>query len=462
MSIELLKRKELILRREYLRRKINDDFYLFFKNYHRNYVLKEYHQYICQRLQNFYERVKRRESPRLIINLPPRHSKSTIISETFPVWVLGKHQDWEVIVSSYSQTLASKFSRRAREMAFQAQVEGIFSGLELSKNSQRQDEWETSRHGVYKAVGIGSSTTGAGSHIFIIDDYCKDAIEARSETYQNRTLEWYHSVAETRLAPEGGVVILATRWNEGDLVGKLLESQGNRWELIKFPAIAEEKEMFREPGEALFPERFPIERLLEIKKAAPWVWDALYQQRPAPNEGNIVKREWIKYYSELPNNFDNVIQSWDLTFKETQSGSYVVGQCWGVSGTDYYLIDQTRGHWNFTDTLTQIMAFSQKHPKALGKLIEEKANGAAVINTLRGKLEGIVAINPQGSKEARLSAVSPLIQAGNVYFNKNAPYFNDLINELLTFPNGRSDDQVDCLSQALSYLFSYSPKLYLL
>lgn len=396
---------------------------------------------------------------RLMIFLPPRHSKSMTVSETFPSFFIGKNLNRRVILVSYGDSLARKFGRANRNK-LEEYGEEIF-GINLSKDNSSVTNWgiEGYRGGMISA-GIGGPITGEGADLLIIDDPIKNRKEADSKTYRNMVWDEWQNTLYTRLQPNGAVIIILTRWHEDDLAGRLLNPEYGvveDWEIIRLPAIAEENDLLgRKVGELLWPEDGFDEEWAEVTKTAvgSQTWASLYQQRPAPAEGNVVKREWWQFYNDLPEDLDEVIQSWDLSFKETEDGSYVVGQVWGKKGANKYLIDQVRARMDFTKTLRAIRNLSIKYPEARLKLIEDKANGPAIISTLRQEISGIVPVNPRGSKEERASAVSPDIEAGNVYLPSPsiASWVNDYIEEWAAFPYGENDDQVDATSQALDRL----------
>ena len=277
--------------------------------------------------------------------------------------------------------------------------------------------------------------------------------------------EWQNTLY-TRLQPNGSVIIILTRWHEDELAGRLLNPEYGEvedWDIIRLPAIAEENDLLgRAVGEPLWPEHGFDEEWAETTKTAvgSQTWASLYQQRPAPSEGNIVNRAWWQFYNEWPDSFDEVIQSWDCSFKDTETGSYVVGQVWGRKGANKYLIDQVRAKMDFTKTLRAIKNMTIKYPEARLKLIEDKANGPAIISALRQEISGIVPVTPRGTKEERAAAISPEIEAGNVYLPNpsRAPWIHDYIEEWAAFPFGENDDQVDATTQALDRLSLSSAK----
>lgn len=218
-------------------------------------------------------------------------------------------------------------------------------------------------------------------------------------------------------------------------------------------ALAEENDpLGREPGQPLCPELFTKQALESIKTSVgSYWWASLYQQRPSPAEGGIFKRHWWQYYRQAPGKFDEIIQSWDMSFKDKATSDFVVGQVWGRSGADKYLLDQVRGRMDFTATLQAVRSLSAKWPQARAKLVEDKANGPAVIATLKREISGLIPVEPQGSKEARAWAVQPEVEAGNVYIPDPgiASWVHDFVEECAAFPNGAHDDQVDAMTQAL-------------
>jgi predicted phage terminase large subunit-like protein len=277
-----------------------------------------------------------------------------------------------------------------------------------------------------------------------------------SQTYRDATWDWYRATFSTRIQEDGAIILVMTRWHEDDLAGRLLRAQeegGDKWEVVNLPALAEDDDMLgRQLGEPLCPQLFTKETLEKTKvRLGSFWWNALYQQRPSPQEGGILKRHWWKFYRKAPDKFDEIIQSWDMTFKDTKTADFVVGQVWGRKGADKYLLDQVRDRMDFPATIQAVRTLSAKWPQARVKLVEDKANGPAVIATLKKEISGLIPVEPQGSKESRAWAVSPEVEAGNVYLPDPsiAPWVHDFIEECTVFPNGTNDDQVDAMTQAL-------------
>ena len=427
------------------------------------------HRELCHCLDAFLQAVIGRKRPRLIITMPPRHGKSEIASRRFPAYVLGRYPDMSIIATSYAADLASRINRDVQRIIDDDAYRKIFPGTQLYGKNVRttaagaymrnSDLFEIVGHkGVYRSAGVGGGITGMGGDILIIDDPIKDRAEADSATIRQNVWEWYSSTLRTRLAPGGGIILIQTRWHVDDLAGRLLAAmergEGEKWQVVNYPAIAETDEPFRLAGEALHPERITLEDLQAAKASmSARDWAALYQQKPTPDGGAIFKEDWLKFWvpSSLPEHFDQCFSSWDMTFKEGAANDFVVGQVWGRKGSDYYLLEQVRGRWGFTDTIEQFKLLSKRYPQALRKLIEDKANGPAVIDMLKHEIPGIVPVTPDGTKTARAHAVTALFEAGNVYIPSPEVFqwVKEYIAELTQFPSAAHDDQVDATTQAL-------------
>lgn len=417
----------------------------------------------CQLLADVLEQVAAGTVTRLMVFMPPRHGKSELISRLFPAYYLSCHPSRWVAIASYSFELARTFSRSART------AYGEITN-DLSNESQAVEMWETKSRGGLWAVGRGGSATGKGAHLFVVDDPLKDQQEADSEVVRNSLHDWYKAVVNTRLEPGGAIVIVHTRWNEADLAGELLDIEGQSqhpegWTIVNLPAIAEHPDDallfpptcpvvpdWRRPGEPLCPERYPLDRLQSIRATSgERVWNALFQQRPVEAGGQVFKREWWQYYDEAPHRFDRVVQSWDLAFKDTDGSDYVAGQVWGQVGARFYLLDRIRERLSFSATCKAIVAMRAKWPQAHAIYVEDKANGPAVIDALHRTVTGIVAVEPEGGKQARAYAQQPVVEARQVYLPKR-DWTDAFVREHSAFPNGRHDDEVDAFTQAMAKL----------
>jgi len=410
------------------------------------------------KLDEALERVERGELKRLMVFMPPRHGKSEKTSIRFPAWALGKNPERSIVQASYAEGLALKHSRAARDVVTTEEFELLFPDVHhrperrtqerLPPPMQQAHEWGTKQGGSYYAVGVCGGLTGRGYDIGIIDDPIKDDIEAESLTYRERVWQWYTKVFRTRAEPGAAIILIMTRWHEDDLAGRLLKQQkedplADQWEILHLPALDEQER-------ALWPARYDTPELLKTKASiGPYAFAAEYQGTPSPEKGNIFLKEWWKWYDELPAMLDEMAQTWDMTFKEAGT-SMVVGQVWGRKGADKYLIDEVRGKMDFPATLESFEEFTRYWPQAIAKLVEDKANGPAIIASLKNKIAGIIAVNPRGGKVARARAASPEVHAGNVWLPKDQPWAVDFVDECATFPHGAFDDRVDAFTQMLA------------
>lgn len=306
---------------------------------------------------------------------------------------------------------------------------------------------------------MGAGLTGRSADFLIIDDVIKNEKEALSTTIKEQHWAWYQSVFTTRASERSGQIIMATSWAEDDLPSRIIQHfEGSpRLRVLRFPAINSPDEVGYNPElplGALAPELHSLEKLLETKRlfSAYW-WAALYQQSPRPMGGAVFKESGLRYYDVLPDKFQKLIASWDCTFKDGDGTDYVVGQIWGKIGAQAYLIDQVRARMSFTETVQHVIMMKNKYPKIREILIEDKANGPAVIDVLKRHVPGVIAVNPDGSKLARAHAVTAYWEAGNVLLPREAPWLKDFVAELTTFPAAAHDDQVDAMTQALRRLF---------
>jgi predicted phage terminase large subunit-like protein len=394
---------------------------------------------------------------RLIIEVPARHGKSTLISHWSPFWFLSLNPSKNVLLATYEAEFAASWGRKVRNEI----QSNPLSTIQIVGDSSAANRWRTPEGGGMTTAGIGGPLTGHGGNLILLDDPVKNFEEASSSTYREKTWDWFNSTLYTRAEPGATIIVLMTRWHQQDLAGRLQSDRRESWKVLRLPAIAEANDpLGRLEGTALCPERFDLDALNRIKHdVGSRVWNALYQQRPSSEEGELIRRKWFRFYDELPHKFDEVIQSWDMAFKETGKSDYVVGQVWGKKGANKYLIDQVRRRMDFPTTIQEVRRLSAKHPQAKQKLVEDKANGSAVIATLSKELSGLIPVNPTGNKLSRVNSVCPEIESGNVYLPNPQlnPWVEDLIEEAVSFPNGAHDDMVDAMSQALSNLYGMSP-----
>jgi predicted phage terminase large subunit-like protein len=394
---------------------------------------------------------------RLLIQMPPRHGKSEFASAHFPAWYLGTFPERRVILASYEHGFAASWGAKARDRF--AEWGPALWRLWVRKDRQAADDWQVGGHGGGMiCAGVGGPITGRGADLLIIDDPVKSAEEADSHTYRERAWNWYRATAYTRLEPRGALILIMTRWHEDDLAGRVLaeaEKTGEPWQVVALPALAEAGDVLgRAEGEPLWPARYPAPALAAIRESiGPYWWEALYQQRPAPPGGALFQRGWWRFYSQgdLPARFDQVLQSWDMAFKQTSDSDYVVGQVWGSVGARILLLDQVRERMDFARTVAAVEALSGRWPQATLKLVEDSANGPAVISALQHRVRGLYPVKPQGGKLSRAQAILPLVAAGNVWLPdpQEQPWVEGFLAETRSFPVGAHDDQVDAMSQGL-------------
>jgi len=412
-------------------------------------------EHICKELEN----IMSGETGRLMIYMPPRHGKSMCVTETFPSYYLGHHPNRRVMELSYGGELAQEFGRKNRDKI--SEYGNAIFGINLSETQATKTNWriQGTDGGMY-SVGFFGSVTGHGADLLIVDDPIRNRAEAESQTYRDKIWAEYQSTVKTRLHAGGAVIIILTRWHEDDLAGRLLNSEYGaveNWKVISLPAICEDDNdvLGRKIGQALWPLGGYDEEWAASQKESvgTYAWSSLYQQHPSPVMGGIFKRNWWNRWEEMPSDLDTYLQSWDCTFKDSDDSDYVVGQVWARSSNNIaqrYLLDQVRGRMTFTETLGAIRNLSAKWPRTERKLIEDAANGAAIIDVLRKEIPGIIPVTPKGGKIVRAHAVTANVEAGNVFIPSAnmADWVGDFIEEFAAFPTGKHDDQVDAMTQA--------------
>lgn len=407
------------------------------------YNAGDHHKLIAEKL----EAVERGDIDRLMIFAPPRHGKSELASKRFPAWFLGRNPAKEIIAASYNSDLARDFGRSVRNIARDPDFAAIFPGTTLADDSKAADRWNTGQGGGYVAAGVGTAITGRGAHVLLIDDPVKDHEEADSELRRQRVWDWYTSTAYTRLMPGGAIVVIMTRWHEDDLAGRLLDAQakgGDQWEVIELQAI-------NDAGEALWPASYGLPELERIKGTiGPRDWTALYQQRPAPDEGAFFKRDWIKTYESLP---PDVHYYGASDYAVTADGGdwtvHIVGAV--DSGGNLYIEDIWRGQTTADVWIDAFLGLvGQYSPltwaeeqgqiiKSVGPFIDRRMDETRTYCS-REQFTSIA------DKPTRARAIQARMATGKVLFRDNASWLAGLMSELLTFPAGKHDDQVDALS----------------
>lgn len=426
-----------------------------------------HHRLIAEKL----ERVERGECKRLMIFAPPRHTKSELASRRFPAWYMGRHPDHQLITATYAAEFAQDFGREVRGIVSSDDFARIFPGVQLADDSQARGLWHTTAGGVYVSVGVGGPITGRGAHIALIDDPVKNRQDADSEVLRNSVWKWYTSTLRTRLMPGGAIVLVLTRWHEDDLAGRLLDAAehgGEQWETVTLPAVAEADDvMGRSPGDALWPEWYPVEELDRIKAAVgARDWSALYQQQPVPDTGGQFERSWFQWYetNELPERLNY--------YGASDYAVTVKGGDWtehGVAGIDADGEIWMRDWWSGQDapdvTIDAKLALAHQY-RTLSwygeKGVIEKAIGPATNRAMRDskRWTAMEYLPTTGDKVARVASFRARAQAGVVHLPRGQRWADELVQQLCAFPAGKHDDKVDVcglIGRALDLMADAAP-----
>lgn len=425
----------------------------FIKRMYPGYCVARMHEELCQRLQQ----VESGGIKRLIIEMPPRHGKSLIMSIHFPAWYLGRNPRRHIIATSYGAALAYHFSRQARNLF--ADPDWPFP-VRLARDAQGVEEWLTEQGGGYVAAGVGGPITGKGADCLLIDDPVKNYEEAYSQVSRDAHWNWYTSTARTRLQPHAAIVLTMTRWHEDDLAGRLIKAMGQggeHWEVFRLPALAEGNDpLGRQPGEALWPEWFPVEALETIRRTVPSRdWYALYQQRPMAVEGAMFKRSWFPVIPSAPMGV-RWVRFWDLAASIKTTGDFTVGaKCGFTNDGTLVVADICRGRWEWPDALAIVEGVA-------------KLDGAGVVVGIEGigvqrgfrqmllrepSMRGIALIDVPVHQDKLLRAAPWQARAemGKLVLVEG-PWNTAFIEEVTQFPAGEYDDQVDAVSGAVQML----------
>ena len=395
----------------------------------------------------------------LIITLPPRTLKSIMCSVAFPAFVLGHDPSKRLIVASYSADLAIKHGNDFRVVVNSGEYHAIFPGMRISAMKNTQSEVVTTLNGFRLAISVDGTLTGRGGDIIIIDDPIA-ALAALSKKSREHVVDWYFNTLLSRLDDQqnGAIVLVMQRLHEDDLAGVVLRGS-DEWTVLSLPAIADQDEEipigngqvhFRRAGDVLHPERQSREELESLRaQLPPEIYSAQYQQQPVAPGGAMIKRSWVRRYDQLPKS-GQVIQSWDVANKQGEENDYSVCTTWLIYDKRYYLIDLLRGRFDFP-TLRRKVSEQAKLHKASQILIEDAGFGTALIQELKTAHFSVVAVKPEYDKKIRMAIQAAKFENGQVFFPKEAAWLRDLEDELFAFPNGRHDDQVDSISQALGH-----------
>ena len=433
-----------------IREAAQDKFMPFVHHVYDGFIEGHHHRIIAEKL----ERIAKGDLKRLIVNMPPRHSKSEFASYLMPAWFLGRNPKLKIIQATHNTELAVRFGRKVRDLMGTDQYRDIFSQVHLKSDDKAAGRWGTAEGGEYFAAGVGAAVTGRGADLFIIDDPHSEQ-DALSETAFDHAYEWYTSGPRQRLQPGGSIILVMTRWGTKDLTGRLMKAQGNdtmsdQWEVVEFPAIMPS-------DKPLWPEFWGKDDLLKVKAALPLSkWNAQWQQQPTASEGAIVKKEWwnVWEHEEIPN-IKYIMQSYDTAFSKKETADYSAITTWGVfcpeeGGPDHViLLDARRGRYNFPE-LKEVALEEYDYWDPDMVLIEAKATGTPLTDELRRT--GIPVLNYTPSKGrdkvTRMHMVAPMFEAGMVWAPEKK-FAEEVIDEVASFPYGDHDDYVDSMSMAI-------------
>ena len=414
------------------------------------FITGRHHQIIAEKL----ERVAAGELKRLIVNMPPRHTKSEFASFLFPAWMIGKNPAMKIIQATHTTELAVGFGRKVKNLLDRDDYREIFSETRLAVDSKASGRWDTERGGMYYAVGVGSNLAGRGGDLIVIDDPHSEQTAMSTNGFDD-AWDWYTGGPRQRLQPNGAIVLVMTRWSDKDLTGQLIRSQArdrdaDQWEVVELPAIMPS-------GKSCWPEYWPLGDLEAVKASIPVSkWNAQYQQNPTGDETSILKPEWWNHWEKkkVPN-LEYVIQSYDTAFTKRETADYSAITTWGVffpneSGTpNLILLDSQKGRWDFPE-LKQVAFDLYKFWDPETVIIEAKATGVPLTHELRNMGIPVVNFTPSrgNDKVSRVHSVAPLFESGMIWA-PDETWAEELIEECAAFPNGEYDDLVDSTTQAL-------------
>ena len=426
------------------------DFLKFVKTVWPEFVEGKHHKIYAEKLN----RIANGELKRLIVNMPPRHTKSEFASNLFPAFYMGRHPKAKLIQTTHTGELAIRFGRKAKNMIESSDYEKVFPEVTLAADSKAAGRWESNHGGEYFAAGVGGAITGRGADLLIIDDPHSEQ-DALSPTVLESHYEWYTSGPRQRLQPGGSIVIVMTRWSIKDLTGKLLEAQAkdpmaDQWEVVEFPAIINDKPMWGN--------FWSMEGLLGVKASIPTAkWNAQWMQNPVAEEGALIKREWWQDWDKenIPE-LQYVIQSYDTAFTAKTTSDYSAITTWGVFTPEeggrpcIILLDAKRGRWNFPELKAKAQEeYSYWEPELI--LVEAKASGLPLTHELQKAGIPVINFTPSkgNDKHSRVNSVAPIFESGAVYAPVGRRWAEEVIEECAAFPFGDHDDYVDSMTQAL-------------
>ena len=435
-----------------IRTKAQTDFMSFVKCVWPEFVEGSHHRHIADK----FNKLATGEINRLIINMPPRHTKSEFSSYLLPAWMVGRDPKLKIIQATHTAELAVRFGRKAKTLIDSDEYRKIFKTT-LREDSQAAGRWETEQGGEYFAAGVGGAITGRGADLLIIDDPHSEQ-DAMSKASLERAYEWYTSGPRQRLQPGGKIVVVMTRWSTKDLTGALVanqkEAKSDQWHVVEFPAILDHESKNAAP---VWPEYWELEELEKVRAALPvGKWNAQWMQNPTSEEGAILKREWWRTYEHdhIPT-LHHVIQSYDTAFLKKETADYSAITTWGIwypsedSGANLILLDAIKGRYEFPE-LRRVALEQYRYWNPESVIIEAKASGLPLTYELRKMDIPVMNFTPSkgNDKHARVNAVAPLFESGMIWAPKQK-FAEEVIEECASFPYGDHDDLVDSTTQAI-------------
>ena len=414
-----------------------------------HFVEGTHHRIIAEKFDN----IAKGKLKRLIVNMPPRHTKSEFASYLLPAFIMGQNPMTKIIQTSHTAELSQRFGRKTKQLIDSSDYKQVFPDTNLQADSKAAGRWDTSAGGEYFAAGVGGAITGRGADLLIIDDPHSEQ-DALSESAMEGAYEWYTSGPRQRLQPGGAIVLVMTRWSTIDLTGQLMKAQvepkADQWEVVEFPAIMDS-------GVPTWPEYWKIDELESVKASlAISKWNAQWMQKPTSEEGAIIKREWWQEWKEkdIPD-LHYIIQSYDTAFGKKETADYSAITTWGVFSPDdmkpaLVLLDARRGRWDFPE-LKEIAVKEYNYWEPEMVLIEAKASGMPLSDELRRAGIPITNYTPTrgNDKRTRVNSIAPMFESGMVYYPEGRTFAEEVIEECAAFPYGENDDYVDTVTQAL-------------
>ena len=449
---EMAKLGEIVTRLNELEKRdiYQQNFIDFVKHVWPAFIQGKHHKTYAEKLQN----VADGKSTRLIVNMPPRHTKSEFASYLFPSWLMGRKPTSKIIQATHTSELAVGFGRKVKNLIDSPEFSDIFPGVSLATDAKASGRWSTNKGGEYYAVGVGGALAGRGADLLIIDDPVSEQ-DALSPSALDNIYEWYSSGPRQRLQPGGSIIIVMTRWSVRDLTAKVLKKQAeggaDQWEVVEFPAI------FPETDNVLWPEYWKKEELEAVRSSIPiGKWNAQYLQNPTAEEGAIIKREWWNIWeNDEPPHVSYIIQSYDTAYSKSERADFSAITTWGIFSPEdgeaeaIILLDAQRGRWDFPELKEVAQKLYREYDPDM-ILIEQKATGTPLTHELRRMGIPVTPFTPSrgADKFTRMNSCAPVFESGMVW-RPDTRFADEVVEECAAFPNGENDDLADSMTQAI-------------